>query len=203
MVWSRSLPKSNPVGRTHAEQAAGAARFATGCPPAPGQKKHNAPMENRVLFAPAKIRPTWIRHAANLRVCLVCREAVIPATNRTQRFSSAAVPPPKDPHLDSRYSGPWFPQPRALFFFTRNTSLQLVFAWPASAGWHKPGPPALALFGCRTAGSPVTASAQGILSAYASGFLSIDYGRLRAPRVPGAGVFDQRSHGWRSAGKSE
>ena len=42
----------------------------------------------------------------------------IPATNRTQRFSSAAVPPPKDPHLDSRYSGPWFPHPRALFFFT-------------------------------------------------------------------------------------
>jgi hypothetical protein len=32
-------------------------------------------------------------------------------------------PPPKDPHLDSRYSGPWFPQPRALFFFTRNIGI--------------------------------------------------------------------------------
>jgi len=31
----------------------------------------------------------------------------------------------------------------------------------------------------------------------------LERGRLRAPRVPGAGVFDQRSHGWRSAGKSE
>ena len=95
MVWSRSLPKSNPVGRTRAEQAAGAARFATGCPPVLGGKKHAWHRKNRLLFAPAKIRPTWIRHAANLQVLLWCRaDTSRPPTEHNDSLQRL-FPPPK------------------------------------------------------------------------------------------------------------
>jgi hypothetical protein len=48
-----------------------------------------------------------------------------------QQSFQRLFPPPKDPHLDSRYSGPWFPQPRALFFLHGHMSILLMCPWRA------------------------------------------------------------------------
>ena len=64
---------------------------------------------------------TRIRHAGKYRVSFGGPRWRRP---RIQQYKNDSLqrlfPPPKDPHLDSRYLGPWFPQPRALFFFTEN-----------------------------------------------------------------------------------
>ena len=194
MVWWRSLPKSNPVGSTRPEQAAGAAGFATECPPAPGQKKHDPPTENTLFLTSAKIRPTWIRHAANLHVWLWGRAETIPATNRTQRFSSAAVPPPKDPHLDSRYSGPWFPQPRALFFFTPGgPSMASLVKYAGEQDTGSPKPPQLVRAGCQRRGLLARVMVAG----------RCDRSRLGATLACPAAAQARRGHGWPAGRKKE
>ena len=64
---------------------------------------------------------TRIRHAGKYRVSFGGPRWRRP---RIQQYKNDSLqrlfPPPKDPHLDSRYLGPWCPQPRALFFFTEN-----------------------------------------------------------------------------------
>jgi hypothetical protein len=78
---------------------------------------------------------TWIRHAGKYRVSLGCPRWRRPRIQQYKHDSLQRLfPPPKDPHLDSRYLGPWFPQPRALFFFTARIGRR---DWERITGFHR------------------------------------------------------------------
>jgi hypothetical protein len=63
--------------------------------------------------------------------------------NNNDLFSGCS-PPPKTHTSIAATRARGFPNHGPFSFFTRNTSILLVFAWPASAGWCEPGPPGLA-----------------------------------------------------------
>jgi len=74
--------------------------------------------ENRGFLRTKKFRAKTIRHAGRRRVCFRCRGDESRPITEQQRFSSAAVPPPKDPHLDSRYRTRGFPNHGSFSFYT-------------------------------------------------------------------------------------
>jgi integrase len=64
-------------------------------------------------------------------------------STRIDRIAGETLSSPENT-ADLQHRGRGFPNHGPFSFFTRNTSILLVFAWPASAGWCEPGPPGLA-----------------------------------------------------------
>ena len=97
-----------PSKAVPSEQPAGAARFAT-CPAGARAAPPHKTAEKQAFPRATNFCGKSIRHAGRRRVLFWCRsDRRRPDTEHT-RFSSAAVPPPKDPHLDSRSRARGFP----------------------------------------------------------------------------------------------